>query len=152
RRLAHGRTGSRLRTAVGERGDRPASARCGPAPPGWSIDAGSSGRDAMRVALLGAGRIGRLHARLLRDTPGIDEVVIADADQARAAEVAAETGITAATSIADTIATSDATVIAAATSAHPELIRASLAAGKPTFCEKPLAPDLDGTISIAADI
>ena len=106
----------------------------------------------MRVALLGAGRIGRLHARLLRDTPGIDEVVIADVDPARAAEVAAETGITAATSIADTIKTSDATVIAAATSAHPELIRASLAAGKPTFCEKPLAPDLDGTIAIAADI
>lgn len=106
----------------------------------------------MRVALLGAGRIGRLHARLLRETPGVDEVVIADVDPARAAEVAAETGVTAGTSIADTIAAADATVIAAATTAHPELIRASLAAGKPTFCEKPLAPDLDATIAIAADI
>ena len=96
----------------------------------------------MRVGLLGAGRIGRLHARLLRDTPGIDEVLLADADPARATEVAAETGITATTSIADTIATVDAVVIAAATSAHAELVRASMAAGKPTFCEKPPALSL----------
>lgn len=106
----------------------------------------------MRVALLGAGRIGRLHARWLRETPGIDDVVLADVDPVRAAEVAAETGVTAGTSIADTIEAADATVIAAATTAHPELIRASLAAGKPTFCEKPLATDLDATIAIAADI
>lgn len=106
----------------------------------------------MRVVLVGAGRIGRLHARLLRDTPGIDEVVVADADAARAAQVAADVGITAASSIADAIASTDATVIAAATSAHAELIRASIAAGKPTFCEKPLALDLDDTIAVAADI
>lgn len=106
----------------------------------------------MRVGLLGAGRIGRLHARLLRDTAGVDEVVIADADETRAAEVAAETGITVGTSIADTIATADAIVVAAATSAHAELIRTSIAAGKPTFCEKPLAADLDATIVLAADI
>jgi myo-inositol 2-dehydrogenase/D-chiro-inositol 1-dehydrogenase len=102
----------------------------------------------VRVGLVGAGRIGRLHARLLRDTPGIDEVLIADADAARAAEV----GITAATSIADAIGSTDATVIAAATSAHAELIRASIAAGKPTFCEKPLAATLDDTIAVAAEI
>jgi myo-inositol 2-dehydrogenase/D-chiro-inositol 1-dehydrogenase len=106
----------------------------------------------MRVGLLGAGRIGRLHARLLRATPGVDEVVIADADPARAAEVAAEAGATAAESISDVIATVDATVIAAATTAHAGLIRASIAAAKPTFCEKPLAADLDATIAVAADI
>src|SRR5687768_1928134 len=106
----------------------------------------------MRVGLLGAGRIGRLHARLLRDTPGIDEVVIADADPARAAEVAAETGVATRESIADAIGTADATVIAAATTAHAELIRASIAAGKPTFCEKPLAADLEATIAVAAEI
>ena len=106
----------------------------------------------MKVGLLGAGRIGRLHARLLRHTPGIDEVVLADADPVRAAEVAAEAGITAATSIPDTIARADAVVIAAATSAHAELVRASIAAGKPTFCEKPLAADLDATIAVAAEI
>lgn len=106
----------------------------------------------MRVGLIGAGRIGRLHARLLSATPGIDEVLIADADTNRAAEVAAEVGATVAGSIEDLIRTVDATVIAAATTAHAELIRASIAAGRPTFCEKPLAADLAATISVADDI
>ncbi len=106
----------------------------------------------MRVGLIGAGRIGRLHARLLSATPGIDEVFIADADTSRAAEVAAEVGATPAGSIEDLIRAVDATVIAAATTAHAELIRASIGAGRPTFCEKPLAADLAATISVADDI
>ena len=36
----------------------------------------------MRLALLGAGRIGRLHARLLSSTPGVERLVVADADPA----------------------------------------------------------------------
>ena len=43
-------------------------------------------------------------------------------------------------------------VIAAATTAHPELIRESIGRGLPTFCEKPLAANLDDTIALAADI
>ena len=106
----------------------------------------------MRIGLLGAGRIGRLHAGLLRDTPGVDEVVIADADAARAVAVAEEVGVAAAMSIDDVIAGVDAVVIAAATSAHPQLIRSAVGAGKPTFCEKPLAADLGTSIEVAADI
>jgi myo-inositol 2-dehydrogenase/D-chiro-inositol 1-dehydrogenase len=106
----------------------------------------------MKIGLLGAGRIGRLHARLLKATDGVDEVLLADADPARAAEIAAETGVTPVTSIDDVVRTADAIVIAAATSAHAELIRTSLDAGRPTFCEKPLAADLDATIAVAAEI
>jgi len=39
-------------------------------------------------------------------------------------------------------------VIAAATAAHPELILASLAAGLPTFCEKPVAKDPNDAVKI----
>ncbi len=106
----------------------------------------------MKVGLLGAGRIGRLHARLLSATPGVDELVVADAEAARAEDVAREVGATAAPSIAAALASVDAVVIAAATTAHAELIRASLAAGRPTFCEKPLAADLEATIAVAAEI
>ena len=42
----------------------------------------------------------------------------------------------------------DAVVIAAATDAHAELIRASIERGLPTFCEKPLAVDLEDTIAL----
>jgi myo-inositol 2-dehydrogenase/D-chiro-inositol 1-dehydrogenase len=106
----------------------------------------------MRIALLGAGRIGRLHARLLSATPGVDSVIVADADAARAAEVASEAGASAASSIDDALAAADGVVIAAATSAHAELIRASIARGLPTFCEKPLSNELDDTIAVAGEI
>ena len=106
----------------------------------------------MKVALLGAGRIGRMHGRLLAETPGVDAVVIADVDAARAAEVATEVGATAAPTIEAAMDAADAIVIAAATTAHAELIRASIGRGLPTFCEKPLAADLDDTLAVADEI
>jgi len=106
----------------------------------------------MKIALLGAGRIGRLHARLLSSTPGVDELVIADAVPERAAEAAAEVGARAAPALDAALNEADAVVIAAATTAHAELIRASIGRGKPTFCEKPLADDISATIDVAAAI
>lgn len=108
----------------------------------------------MKVALIGAGRIGRFHARLLSATPGVDHLIVADADAARATEVAGEVGanVEAAASIDEALAAADAIVIAAATSAHAELIRASIARGLPTFCEKPLSDDLEDTIAVAAEV
>jgi myo-inositol 2-dehydrogenase/D-chiro-inositol 1-dehydrogenase len=106
----------------------------------------------VRIALLGAGRIGALHARLLRATPGVDELIVGDVEADRAAAVAAPVGATAAPTIEAALDDADAVVIAAATSAHPELIRASIGRALPTFCEKPLAPALDDTIAVAADI
>jgi len=106
----------------------------------------------MRMALLGAGRIGRLHARLLAETPGVDEVLVADVDTARAAAVAAETRTTAVASVDDAIAHADALVIAAATDVHPELVRAGTDRGLPIFCEKPLARDLESTKALVDDV
>ncbi len=106
----------------------------------------------MRIALLGAGRIGRLHARLLKATPGVESVVIGDVDADRAAEVAQAVGIEAAPDVDTALAGADAVAIAAATTAHPALIRASIERGLPTFCEKPLAATLEDNILIAAEI
>lgn len=106
----------------------------------------------MKVALLGAGRIGRLHSRLLSETPGIDGVIVADTDDDRAATLAAEIGATAAPSIGAALAAADAVVIAAATTAHATLIRAAIESRLPTFCEKPLADDLATTLEVAAEI
>ena len=106
----------------------------------------------MKVALLGAGRIGQLHARLLSATPDIDELVIADAVPERAEEVATAVGARAAPSLEAALDTADAAVIAAATTAHADLIRESIGRGIPTFCEKPLADDLEATLAVAATI
>lgn len=106
----------------------------------------------MKISLIGAGRIGSMHARLLASTPGVDNLLVADADGARAAEIAREVGAEASPSIDHALDAADAVVIAAATSAHAELIRASIARGRPTFCEKPLSGELDDTIALTAEI
>ncbi|HUQ78844.1 MAG TPA: Gfo/Idh/MocA family oxidoreductase [Patescibacteria group bacterium] len=106
----------------------------------------------MKIALLGAGRIGRLHARLLAATPGVDELLIADALPERAAEAAAEVGGRPMPSLDAALDEAEAVVIAAATTAHADLIRAALERGLPTFCEKPLAEDIVATIEVAAQI
>ena len=106
----------------------------------------------MTIALLGAGRIGHLHARLLRDLAGADQLVVADAIADRATEVASIVGATAATSLDEALDRADAVVIAAATNAHASLIRAAISRGVPTFCEKPLAEDLDASLALGEEI
>ncbi|HEY8869118.1 MAG TPA: Gfo/Idh/MocA family oxidoreductase [Candidatus Limnocylindrales bacterium] len=109
----------------------------------------------MKVALLGAGRIGRLHARLLSGTPGVDTVLVADALPERAREVAADSNVAANRNVSATesidaaLDGADAVVIAAATTAHAGLIRDAIGRGLPTFCEKPLAEDLAATLEVA---
>ena len=105
----------------------------------------------MRVALLGAGRIGRLHARLLQEGGGVSELLIADVDTTRARDVAAATKATAADSIDQAVERADALVITAATDAHAALIRAGAARGVPVFCEKPIALDLRQSVEVVAD-
>src|SRR5829696_9933863 len=46
----------------------------------------------MKVGLLGAGRIGVLHAGVLARDPGVDTILVGDADPQRAEEVADEVG------------------------------------------------------------
>lgn len=106
----------------------------------------------MKIALLGAGRIGHLHCRLLSETPGVDRVIVADTDVDRAASLATEAGATAAPSIHAALQLADAVVITAATNAHATLIRTAIERRLPTFCEKPLADDLTTTREVAAEI
>lgn len=106
----------------------------------------------MRIGLIGAGRIGALHARLLRDLEAVDELLVTDVDPARATTVAAQAGATPVLDPGTLIGQVDGVVIAAATSAHGSLIRASIGAGVPTYCEKPLAETLEGAIALAAEV
>ena len=105
----------------------------------------------MKVALLGAGRIGVMHARLLASLPGV-ELLVADVDASRAAQVAAEVGGTASPTVEAAIAAADALAIASSTDTHADLVRAGVARGIPMFCEKPLAKDLAGSIALAAEV
>ncbi|MFC4496279.1 Gfo/Idh/MocA family oxidoreductase [Streptomyces ovatisporus] len=101
----------------------------------------------MRIGLIGTGRIGTFHARTLTAAPEVTEVLLTDADAARAAEVAAELGATSVSSPTELLLTHgiDAVVIASATASHAGLIREAAEHGLPVFCEKPIALDLPGT-------
>ncbi|RLL70146.1 Gfo/Idh/MocA family oxidoreductase [Streptomyces sp. Z26] len=107
----------------------------------------------MRIGLIGTGRIGALHAATLRATPGVTEVLVADADTARAHALADRlgAGVVAAPGVDGLYAAGpDGVVIAAATGAHAPLLHRALDAGLPVFCEKPVALDVPGTLGVAA--
>ena len=105
----------------------------------------------MRVAQLGAGRIGAMHAEILAGLVEPGALVVADVDLARAQAVATTVGAEA-VEIGGAIQSADALVIAASSTAHPELIRAGIARGLPIFCEKPLATNLDETRRLVDEI
>lgn len=103
----------------------------------------------MRIGLAGVGRIGAFHASTLAGLDAVDEVVIADLDASLAEKVAAEQGLASARDIDALLASGiDAFVITTATTAHAPMLRRALAAGIPTFCEKPVAATLDETIAL----
>jgi myo-inositol 2-dehydrogenase / D-chiro-inositol 1-dehydrogenase len=107
----------------------------------------------LHVGLLGTGRIGAFHARMLQALPGVDRLTITDADAERAAQVAAELGVASAPSAHALVdAGAEALVIAAATAAHAELIHLGADAGLPTFCEKPIALDLETTDAVVEHV
>jgi myo-inositol 2-dehydrogenase/D-chiro-inositol 1-dehydrogenase len=108
----------------------------------------------MRIGLAGAGRIGARHAAALCALPEVDALVIADADAARARDLAARlpSPARALGTVGELFeAGLDGLVVAAATDAHAALVERAMAARIPVFCEKPPASDIDGTFqSVAA--
>ena len=106
----------------------------------------------MKIALIGAGRIGQRHGQLVASQHGVDEVIVVDSDTARARTVAAEIGGRVETSVEEAIERADAVIVAASTDAHASLVRKAIDRGRPIFCEKPLAFDLDETIDLVEAI
>ncbi|MFC9279789.1 Gfo/Idh/MocA family oxidoreductase [Streptomyces collinus] len=94
----------------------------------------------MRIGILGLGRIGTFHAETLSKLDAVGSLVVCD-PVAEAAKAAAERfGAEVADSPRALLAAGvDGLVVAAATDAHPALIRAGVRAGVPVFCEKPVA-------------
>src|SRR6266545_6895832 len=104
----------------------------------------------MRIAILGVGRLGAFHAKVLSETPGVDELRVYDADASRAKEVSASLRARAAATIDEALAGVEAAVIVTPTDTHAPIIRRCLDAGIATFCEKPIATGLPETKEIVA--
>ena len=96
-----------------------------------------------RVALIGAGRIGRIHAGNVAAHPELTLSHVVDPVADAAAAIARETGAAAA-GLEEVLADPDvdAVIVASATDTHLDLCLRAHAAGKAIFCEKPVDLDL----------
>ena len=91
------------------------------------------------VAVLGAGRIGKIHAGNVAKQEGAKLRLVVDPDAAAARTLAGQHGATVSTIdevFADT--SIGAVVIASSTDTHADLIERAASAGKAIFCEKPV--------------
>ena len=105
----------------------------------------------LRIGLVGSGFMGRSHAHAFRAAPGVFDLpltpvleLLADVDDAVADNAAKTLGFARSTGdwkklIADPAV--DLVDITAPNALHKPIALAAIAAGKPVYCEKPLAPN-----------
>ena len=96
----------------------------------------------IRFALLGCGRIGKMHAEMLdRRVGGTSVSVVYDVADAAAQALAADVGARVAGSLVEAVSGDDvdAVAICTSTSTHVEAMIAAARAGKAIFCEKPIS-------------
>ncbi len=98
----------------------------------------------MKVGLLGAGRIGQVHAKSITSNPRSKLVAVSDVFVDAAIRLAASYGCESRTTeeILNDPAI-DAVLIATSTDTHADLIEKAVAAGKAVLCEKPVDLDLE---------
>jgi myo-inositol 2-dehydrogenase/D-chiro-inositol 1-dehydrogenase len=93
----------------------------------------------LSIAVIGAGRIGRIHAPNVAAHPGARLAGVADVDAAAATRLAEACGARALS--LDEAFAADAVLIGSPTPTHADFIERAAAAGRAIFCEKPI--DLD---------
>lgn len=102
--------------------------------------------DDVRIGVIGAGRIGKIHARNLATcVPGARVVAIADPLREAACELAEQLRVPLATGDYQEVIHNpevDAVAICSSTNTHAQMMIEAAAAKKHIFCEKPIAYDL----------
>lgn len=94
----------------------------------------------LRLAVVGAGHLGRIHARLAHGLNEVQLVGVVDPIAANREQVTAETGVPAYAEIHELFGLADAAVIATPTCTHAEVAKPLLQGGLHLLIEKPLTP------------
>jgi len=96
-------------------------------------------------ALIGAGRIGKMHAEIIHAHPETNLKFVYDVNSEFANEVANISNAEVVKTPEDAINSQEtnAVLIASATPTHIQFIKMSAKAGKPVFCEKPIDLDIN---------
>ena len=99
----------------------------------------------INFSLMGAGRIGKMHAKFIAAHPNAKLKYIYDVNSQFAEEVAKSTECSIASSPEEAINSDeiDAVLIASATPTHTQFITMAAKAGKAIFCEKPIDLDIN---------
>ncbi len=109
--------------------------------------------ETVRGGVIGAGALGRHHARVWAEAQGATLVGVHDLDRARAEEVAARHGCRAFDDAASLLAAVDAVSIATPTVTHHAVARQAIEAGRDVLVEKPMTATLgeaDDLVALAA--
>src|SRR3954447_17396015 len=109
------------------------------------VAASASASPPLRVAVIGVGRIGRMHAGLLAHrVPGLALASVYDVAPEAGRMVGAELGADVAETVDELLAADDAEAVAicSSTPTHAPLIEQAARAGKAILCEKPVSLDL----------
>jgi myo-inositol 2-dehydrogenase/D-chiro-inositol 1-dehydrogenase len=108
----------------------------------------------IRIAVLGCGRIGVMHAANIAAHPRATLAGVYDIHAPAAEAVAKKTGAEVFSSVEAVLASDkvDAVLIATATDTHADLLEMAVAAGKPVLCEKPIDLSLARVNDCAATI
>ncbi len=99
----------------------------------------------LRIAVLGCGRIGRMHAENIHTHPRAELAGVFDVVKAASEDVASRLGVTLFPT-SDAVFESadvDAILIATSTATHADFIEQAMRCGKPVLCEKPIDLSLD---------
>jgi myo-inositol 2-dehydrogenase / D-chiro-inositol 1-dehydrogenase len=97
----------------------------------------------LKVAVIGTGFIGTVHAKNIARHPGTKLVAVTDANMEFAKKIAAATGAEAVADIADIFNNKDiqGVLIATPTNTHVDYLKGAAEAGKAIYCEKPIGLD-----------
>ncbi len=94
----------------------------------------------LRVVVVGAGHLGKIHARLLREHSQAELVGVVDPSLAARQQMATELQVAPFATLEAALPLCDAAIVAAPTSLHATIGQTLLAHGKHVLMEKPLAP------------
>ena len=100
-----------------------------------------------RFALVGAGSMGRNHARIIAENPKTELAYIVDPFREGAQPIAERFGATWVPEL-DAASDVDAVVVAASTEHHYDIAQQVIARGLPMLIEKPVCPSLSQTLEI----
>lgn len=103
----------------------------------------------VRVGLIGLGRMGQNHLRILSMLKGVELAFVADADAGLAARLGALHGVPGVSQLESVLDSAQAVVICTPTVTHAHFIRIAAAKVRNIFVEKPLADTLDEASEVA---